>query len=89
MKASTVRSLCALAISMGAVAAVPARAADLDSLEGTWFMDSAYEIHPDGSRTTNYGELPLGMLTVDHSGRYNLQIFRRGRPAFEHLLQML
>jgi hypothetical protein len=45
-------------------------------------MDSAYEIHPDGSRTTNYGVHPLGLLSVDHTGRYNLQIFRPGRPAF-------
>lgn len=59
-----------------------ARAEDLGSLQGTWVMDSAYEIHADGSRTTNYGEHPKGLLTVDATGRYNLQIFKVGRPVF-------
>lgn len=52
------------------------------SLEGTWVMDAAYEIQRDGTRTTYYGEHPLGLLTVDAQGRYNMQIFRVGRPAF-------
>ena len=58
------------------------QAQDLTSLQGRWVMDSAYEIHPDGSRTTNYGEHPKGVLTVDSSGPSPLQIFRVGRPAF-------
>jgi hypothetical protein len=66
---------------MGA-AAVAADPDDLRSLEGTWLMDSAYEVHPDGSRSTNYGEHPLGLLNVDAAGRYNLQIFRPSRRAF-------
>jgi hypothetical protein len=66
---------------MGVMAAA-ARADDLRSLEGTWLMDAAYEIHPDGSRSTNYGEHPLGLLSVDAAGRYNMQIFRPDRPAF-------
>jgi hypothetical protein len=66
-----------------ALAASPmARAEELTSLQGTWVMDSAYEIHPDGSRTTNYGHRPKGLFTVDAAGRYNLQIFRVDRPAF-------
>jgi hypothetical protein len=64
-----------------AVAARP-QPEDLASLTGTWVMDSAYEIHPDGTRSTNYGEHPLGLLTVDSAGRYNLQIFKMGRPTF-------
>ena len=60
----------------------PAQAEELLTLEGTWLMDSAYEIHADGARTTNYGEHPQGLLTVDHAGRYSLQIFKRGRPLF-------
>lgn len=70
------------ALVLCATAAPMAHAEDLTSLQGTWTMDSAYEIHPDGSRTTNYGVHPLGLLTVDASGRYDLQIFRPGRPAF-------
>jgi hypothetical protein len=64
-----------------AVSAQPQRG-DLGSLEGTWVMDSAYEIHPDGTRSTNYGKRPLGLLNVDAAGRYNLQIFKAGRPPF-------
>lgn len=57
-------------------------AEDLKSLQGTWVMDSAYEIQADGSRTTTYGEHPKGLLTVDAAGRYNLQIFKVDRPVF-------
>ena len=52
------------------------------SLEGTWVMTGAYEIHADGSRTTNYGEHPQGLFMVDKQGRYSMQIFRPGRPKF-------
>src|ERR1700677_2640609 len=52
------------------------------SLEGTWVMTSAYEIKADGTRTTNYGEHPNGLLMIDTDGRYSLQIFRPGRAKF-------
>src|ERR1700684_1004137 len=52
------------------------------SLEGTWIMASAYEILADGTRTTNYGEHPNGLMMVDKDGRYSLQIFRPTRPKF-------
>jgi hypothetical protein len=52
------------------------------SLTGTWTMESAYEILADGKRVTGYGEHPQGLLTVDASGRYSLQIFRVDRPKF-------
>lgn len=52
------------------------------ALEGTWVMDSAYEILADGRRVTNYGEHPHGLMMVDRDGRYSIQIFRPGRPKF-------
>jgi hypothetical protein len=52
------------------------------SLEGTWIMASAYEILADGTRTTNYGEHPNGLMMVDKAGRYSIQIFRPNRPKF-------
>ena len=58
------------------------QAAELASLEGSWIMDSAYEIRADGTRTTAYGEHPKGLLVIDHAGRYSLQIFKAGRPPF-------
>ena len=59
-----------------------ARSEDLATLAGTWSLVSAYEIQPDGTRTTNYGEHATGLLMVDGSGRYSLQIFKPGRPLF-------
>ena len=52
------------------------------SLEGTWIMASAYEILADGTRTTNYGEHPNGLMMVDKAGRYSIQIFHPNRPKF-------
>src|SRR5258708_33948651 len=52
------------------------------SLEGTWIMTSAYEILADGTRTTNYGERPHGLMMVDKVGHYSIQIFRPNRPKF-------
>lgn len=59
-----------------------ARSEDLSTLAGTWSLVSAYEIQPDGTRTTNYGEHPTGLLMVDGSGRYSIQIFKLGRALF-------
>ncbi|WP_198929099.1 MULTISPECIES: lipocalin-like domain-containing protein [Rhizobium] len=57
-------------------------AEELRSLEGTWVLDQAFEIHGDGSTGTLYGPHPKGLLSVDASGRYNLQIFKVYRPIF-------
>ncbi|WP_042626745.1 lipocalin-like domain-containing protein [Burkholderia plantarii] len=64
--------------------AVGARAAGQPpvSLQGSWTLAGAYEIAADGTRTTNFGEHPEGLLMVDQDGRYSLQIFRPNRPRF-------
>jgi hypothetical protein len=72
----------ALLAGLAAGGVVCAQAEELASLEGTWIMEQAYEIRADGTRTTNYGEHPKGLLTIDHAGRYNLQIFKIDRPVF-------
>src|SRR5581483_3480083 len=64
-----------------------AQAEELSTLEGSWIMEQAYEIRADGTRTTNYGEHPKGLLTIDHAGRYNLQIFTARRTRFVCVLQ--
>lgn len=74
--------ICIAAASLLAGAAPAQSRDDLATLQGTWEMVSAYEIKADGTRTTNYGEHPLGLMTVDAGHRYNMQIFRVGRPAF-------
>ena len=73
-------SIAATSLLAGAAPAQPPE--NLVSLQGTWEMVSAYEIKADGTRSTNYGEHPLGLLTIDAAHRYNMQIFRVGRPVF-------
>jgi hypothetical protein len=71
-----------IAALLGILLSGAASAAAPPGLQGTWQMAAAYEIHADGSRTTNYGEHPHGLLIVDADGRYSLQIFRADRPKF-------
>jgi len=77
MFAKSVAAIFAAATMMGA-APHPAPL----MLQGTWAMESAYEIHADGRRTTNYGEHPTGLMIIDADGRYSIQIFRPGRTSF-------
>lgn len=79
MRPLTLTRLVTLALPL--MAAAPPSPERL-SLPGTWVMDSAYEIRADGTRTTNYGEHPGGLMMVDRTGRYSIQIFRPGRPNF-------
>jgi hypothetical protein len=72
-------AVCAALLASGAAASPESEAF---TLQGTWTMTAAYEIHSDGTRTTNYGEHPAGLLLVDPDGRYSLQIFRPGRAKF-------
>ena len=52
------------------------------SLAGTWTLVAAEALHPDGSRSPDYGDAPKGLLLIDRKGRYSLQIFRAERPRF-------
>ena len=72
-------ALTPLALTLMGADAAP----DALSLQGTWTMDAAYEIQANGTRTTNYGEHPSGLMMVDRAGRYSIQIFRRDRPPFK------
>lgn len=51
-------------------------------LAGTWTLVAADVQHPDGSRASDYGASPKGLLLIDGQGHYSLQIFKAGRPAF-------
>jgi hypothetical protein len=51
-------------------------------LAGTWTLQAADALHPDGSRTSDYGAAPKGLLMIDRQGHYSLQIFRAERPRF-------
>jgi hypothetical protein len=75
------RPFAALALALPLMSAASAQPEPV-KLTGTWVMDSAYEIRADGTRTTNYGEHPHGLMMVDAAGRYSIQIFRPDRPNF-------
>ncbi len=53
-------------------------------LAGTWTLLRAEILKPNGTIATDpaYGPDAKGLLIVDGTGRYSLQIFRPGRPAF-------
>lgn len=54
------------------------------SLAGTWTLVAADVLHPDGSRSRDYGDAPKGLLLIDRKGHYSLQIYRADRPRFAH-----
>ena len=52
------------------------------SLAGTWTLVAADVLHPDGSRSSDYGDAPKGLLLIDRMGHYSLQLYRTDRPRF-------
>ena len=82
----TFSRLAALAFLLPGLAwASGARATDTGgdvSLAGTWTLVAADVLHPDGSRSHDYGDAPKGLLLIDRMGHYSLQIFRADRPHF-------
>lgn len=75
-------AVCGLALATISAGARPEPDQAL-SLRGTWVMESAYEIRADGTRTTTYGEHPVGLMMVDEAGRYSVQIYRPDRRQFK------
>ncbi|MBI1770946.1 MAG: lipocalin-like domain-containing protein, partial [Burkholderiales bacterium] len=51
-------------------------------LAGTWTLIAAPEIRADGSRGETFGPNPQGLLIIDSTGRYSLQIYRSERSKF-------
>lgn len=72
------------AISLIAWSASTFAAAPMNTspLAGTWTLVAADVLHADGSRTSDFGVNPKGVLLIDGQGRYSLQIFRADRPRF-------
>src|SRR5436190_24027528 len=60
----------------------PSTAPGVAPLVGTWTLVAADDLHPDGTRAPAYGEHPQGILMVDASGQYSLQIYRIDRAKF-------
>jgi hypothetical protein len=69
---------------LSAVGVLLASHADARSSEltGVWTLVAADVIHPDGSRTHDYGDNPKGLLLIAEDGHYSLQIYNADRPKF-------
>jgi hypothetical protein len=70
---------------LSAILWVPAAEASTEMpfpLAGSWTLVAADLLHPDGSRTHDYGDAPKGLLLIDNRGRYSAQIYKSERPLF-------
>jgi hypothetical protein len=76
-----VLGLAAFTIIAGCASA-SGRTVQTSPLAGTWVLTGAPEIRPDGTTGFPYGTDPKGLLVVDATGRYSLQIFRADRARF-------
>jgi hypothetical protein len=79
-------ALIAPLLALGAIIAArePAAAAAVKTLKlaGTWSLVAADVLHPDGTRTHDYGAAPTGLLMIDAKNDYSLQLFKAERPEF-------
>jgi len=89
---STFKKIVCMALSCISFLSAPAHAfmeQDVDKhaqaqkrLTGTWTLTAAPEIRADGSRGETFGSNPKGLLIIDESGRYSLQIYKSSRSKF-------
>jgi hypothetical protein len=63
---------------MGALAAT----AQSSSVVGTWLLTRAEKLLPDGTRTSDYGDDPHGLVIFTVDGHYSVQIYRAYRLKF-------
>lgn len=59
-----------------------AATAQSSSIVGTWVLSAADKLLPDGTRTSDYGNNPRGLVIFTADGYYSLQIYRADRMKF-------
>jgi len=59
-----------------------AATAQSSSIVGTWVLTAAYKILPDGTRASDYGDNPHGLVIFTSDGHYSVQIYRAKRLKF-------
>ena len=59
-----------------------AATAQSSSIVGTWVLTGAYKILPDGTRASDYGDNPHGLVIFTSDGHYSVQIYRADRLKF-------
>ena len=52
------------------------------SIVGTWVLTAADKLLPDGTRTSDYGDDPHGLVIFTADGHYSVQIYRSIRLKF-------
>jgi len=77
---------CVLLVALALATAPPALAQApkplKEQLTGAWRLASIANTRVDGTKYELFGPDADGLLILDGSGRYSLQIFRHTRPAF-------
>jgi len=59
-----------------------AASAQAPDLVGTWVLTKAEKLLPDGSRVSDYGVNPHGLVVFTADGYYSVQIYRNDRVKF-------
>ena len=52
------------------------------NIVGTWVLTKAEKLLPDGTRVSDYGENPHGLVVFTADGYYSVQIYRADRLKF-------
>jgi len=59
-----------------------AASAQTSDIVGTWVLSKAENLLPDGTRISDYGENPHGLVVFTPDGYYSVQIYRADRLKF-------
>jgi polyisoprenoid-binding protein YceI len=59
-----------------------AASAQTSNIVGTWVLNKTEKLLPDGTRTSDYGENPHGLVIFTADGHYSVQIYRADRLKF-------
>jgi hypothetical protein len=57
-------------------------AAQSGSIVGTWTLTAADKLLPDGTRTSDFGDNPHGLVIFTADGHYSVEIYRADRAKF-------
>jgi hypothetical protein len=59
-----------------------AASAQTSDIVGTWVLSKAEKLLPDGTRISDYGKNPHGLVVFTADGYYSVQIYRADRLKF-------
>lgn len=74
----SIKCLPLLAILLGSIVT----SAQTPSIAGTWVLTRAEKLLPDGTRVSDYGDNPHGLVIFTRNGYYSVQIYRAERLKF-------